>query len=167
MTIEEMRDILHRLHLDAEVEPNLIYVFYATDDGRVNNFSISLHSARQRNRHPLSDEQLVDVMQQYPDARGARVVAIEHPRRGLSQWLDTHDVCALLHTTRRTIYSWRRRGLLHPSRLGGHLYFDAAEVESLLRSNIIQPNGKADFRGTLLPDAGSPSIPDADTDADR
>jgi hypothetical protein len=39
------------------------------------------------------------------------------------------------------------KGLLHPSRVGRRLYFDPAEVEALLRSNIIQPNGKADLTG--------------------
>ena len=150
MTLEELRDILHRLQLDCEEQPHMIYVFYETGDGRVNNFSISLHSARQRNRRAMTTEQLATLMQQYPDARGAKLVALEHPTAGLTKWLDTYDVCAQLHTTRKTLYNWTRKGLLHPSRLGGRLYYDASDVERLLRSHVIQPNGRADLCG--LPD---------------
>ena len=41
MTKEALQEILHVLELDYETEPSLVYVFYTTPDGRVNNFSIS------------------------------------------------------------------------------------------------------------------------------
>lgn len=148
MTIEELRQLMHRLHLDADARPQLIYLFYVDDCGLVNNLSISLHSARQRNRQPMTAAQLAALMQQYPAARDVQLLALEHPQQGLTRWLDVHDVCRLLHTTDKTLRRWTRQGLLHPSRTGRRLYYDSAEVDALLRSNIIQPNGRADLTGT-------------------
>ena len=139
---------MQRLHLDADARPQLIYLFYVDDRGLVNNLSISLHSARQRNRHPMTAAQLAALMQQYPAARDTRLLAIEHPQQGLTQWLDTDEVCQRLHICRQTLHRWSRRGLLHPSRMGHRHYFDAAEVDALLRSNIIQPNGRLDLTGS-------------------
>ena len=57
MTKEELQEILHELELDYEAEPTLIYLFYSTPDGRVNNFSISVRRGRR-----LSDRQLERLM---------------------------------------------------------------------------------------------------------
>ncbi|MBR4505506.1 MAG: helix-turn-helix domain-containing protein [Bacteroidales bacterium] len=149
MTIEELRDIMHQLKLDFDSTPQLVYVFYQTPDGLVNNFSINIQHARQRNRKPMTDQQLADLMQrQYPASRGSRLMAVERPD-SLSRWLDSAEVCQKLNTTRQTISRWARRGLLHPSRIGRYNYYDAAEVEALLRSNIIQDNGRLDQTGTI------------------
>ncbi len=148
MTIEELRQLMHRLHLDADARPQLIYLFYVDDRGLVNNLSISLHSARQHNRQPMTAAQLAALMQQYPAARDVQLLALEHPQRGLTCWLDGKDVCRRLGTSRQTLNRWVQRGLLHPSRLGRRNYYDPDEVEALLRSNIIQPNGRADTTGT-------------------
>ena len=148
MTIEELRQFMHRLHLDTDADPQLIYLFYVDRHGRVNNLSISLHSARQRSRKPMTDSQLADLLQQYPAARDAQLMALDHPQRGLTCWLDGKDVCRRLGTSRQTLNRWVQRGLLHPSRLGRRNYYDPDEVEALLRSNIIQPNGRADTTGT-------------------
>ena len=47
MTKEALQEILHVLELDYEAEPTMVYVFYATPDGRVNNFSISMRRGRE------------------------------------------------------------------------------------------------------------------------
>lgn len=147
MTPEQLKDLMHRLHLDVDPQPDCIYVFYRTADGLVNNFSISVHSARQRNRRPMTEAQLADLMQQYPDARNATLLAMEHPKQGLTQWMETTDVCKRLCTSRNTLHRWIRMGLLHPSKLGGRLYFDPDDVEAMLRSHVIQPNGRLDSTG--------------------
>ena len=112
MTIEELREILHRLHLDGDARPQLIYLFYQTDDGLVNNLTISLRSARQRNRRPMTQQQLAGLMEQYPDASGGKLLAVEHPAEGLTRWIDATDVCQRLHTSRQTLRRWVARGLL-------------------------------------------------------
>lgn len=147
MTIEELRAILHALQLDIEPEQGLIYVFYQTPDGLVNNFSISLHSARTRSRRPMTVGQLAALMQGYPDARQGKLLAVEHPQQGLSQWLDSSEVCRRLRISRQTLRRWVKRGWLKASRLGAILYYNADDVEQLLRSNRIQPNGRLDQVG--------------------
>lgn len=147
MTNDELKEILRQLHLNIDSEPQLIYVFYQTADGLVNNFSINMRRARQRNRRPMTNSQLVDLMEsQYPDARDSRLLAVERPA-GLTRWLDTADVCQMLHVTRQTINRWARRGLLHPAKMGHRHYFDATEIDAVLRSNIIQENGRLDKKG--------------------
>lgn len=149
MTIEQLKEIMHQLHLDYDAQPSLVYVFYQTDDGLVNNFSISVQHARQRNRKPMTAAQLADLMQrEYPVTRQARLLAVEHPREGLTRWLDSAEVCRLLHTTRQTVNRWAQRGLLHPARLGNRNYYDAAEVDALLHSHVIQDNGRLDTQGS-------------------
>ena len=148
MTIEQLKEIMHQLHLDYDAQPGLVYVFYQTPDGLVNNFSIHVHHARQDNRRPMGVEQLAALMErEYPATRQGRVIAVEHPQQGLTRWIDTADLCRRLHTTRRTLYRWRTRGLLHPSLMGNRLYYDIDEVETLLRSNILQENGRLDKTG--------------------
>lgn len=152
MTIKQLKEIMHQLHLDYDAQPSLVYVFYQTDDGLVNNFSISVQHARQRNRQPMTAAQLADLMQrEYPATRQARLLAVEHPQQGLTRWIDTADLCKQIHTTRRTLFRWRSQGLLHPSLMGNRLYYDLDEVEALLRSNVIQENGRADILGTPAP----------------
>ena len=152
MTIDELKEIMHQLQLDCNDAPRLIYVFYETDDGKVNNFSISLQAARQANRRPMSPEQVMELMRKYPGTRDSRVLAVEHPATGLSPWLDSVDVCHRLHTCRQTLWRWVSRGLLHPARMGRRLYFDPNEVEAFLRSNVIQDNGRLDSTGTRRKD---------------
>lgn len=144
MTIEELRQIMHQLKLDFDSTPQLIYVFYQTPDGLVNNFSINIQHARQSNRRPMTDQQLASMLEErQPDSRGGRLLAVERPD-ALTHWLDSAEVCQRLHTTRQTINRWARRGLLHPACMGNRNYYDANEVEALLRSNIIQENGRLD-----------------------
>ena len=144
MTLDELKDLLRRLQLDYDAAPTLVYVFYQTADGLVNNFSISLRRARSRSGRPMTPEQLGALMQQYPAAAEGKIMAIEHPRQGLSQWMDMADVCRRLHVSRRTLTRWQQRGLLHPTRIGRRLYFNTADIEALLRSHLIQENGRLD-----------------------
>jgi predicted DNA-binding transcriptional regulator AlpA len=41
----------------------------------------------------------------------------------------------LFTTTRPTIYSWIEKGLLKPIKLGGRVYFNQKDIETLLESN--------------------------------
>lgn len=148
MTIDELRQIMHQLKLDFDSDPQLIYVFYQTPEGLINNISISVQHARQSNRRPLTDGQLADMVHgEYPSTRDGRLLAVERPD-GLTQWLDTAEVCQRLNTTRQTVNRWARQGLLHAARMGRRNFFDAAEIDALMRSNIIQENGRIDKKGS-------------------
>lgn len=147
MTHDELHSILQALDLEFDNEPRLIYLFYETPDGRVNNYSISVQCARSRGERPMTDRQLARLMEhEQPDSRGGRLLAVERPD-SLRRWIDTTEVCQILHTTPRTLYRWRVAGLLHPSFMAGRNYYDANEVDNLLKSNVIQENGRIDKKG--------------------
>ncbi len=138
---------MHQLHLDYDADPKLIYVFYQTPDGLINNFSISMQHARQRNRQPMTQAQLADLMQQYPDTKGSTIMAVDHPKEGLTQWMETAEVCRRLDICPRTLRRWVQRGCLHPAHLGRRVYYDPAEVEAFLRSNRRMESGRLDAVG--------------------
>lgn len=144
MTIEELKELVDALKLDLNPQSNMIYVFYTTPDGTVNNLSISLRRAKLPNGHKMTDGDLAELMQQYPDARRGRIMAVERPRGDLHRWMDAVEVCQALHTSRQTLRRWIHCGLLHPSTLGRKLYFDADEVDRILRENMITESGRLD-----------------------
>ena len=144
LTKEELQEILHELELDYEAEPTLIYLFYQTPDGRVNNFSISMR----RGGH-LNDRQLERLMRsQYPATRQCTLIHTERPEATPDnvEWLDTVEVCRMLHISDRTLRKWKERGLFHPATVDGSrkLYYSRSEINRVLASNIIQENGRVD-----------------------
>lgn len=144
MTIEELKELVDALKLDLNPQSNMIYVFYTTPDGTVNNLSISLRRAKLPDGHKMTDGDLAKLMQQYPDARRGTIMAVERPRGDLHRWMDAVEVCQALHTSRQTLRRWIHCGLLHPSTLGRKLYFDADEVDRILRENMITESGRLD-----------------------
>lgn len=125
-------------------EQNLIYVFYTTPAGTVRNFTISVHSAHTPSGRKMSAADLGRLMKGYPDAANGNILAIDHPNEGLTHWLDTVEVCDMLHTTPQTLRRWRKQKVLKASHIGRKLYYDRAEVDALLHSNMIQENGRLD-----------------------
>lgn len=149
MTKEELQEILRDLELDYEAEPTLIYLFYALPDGRVNNFSISV-----RRGDRMSDRKLERLMRsEYPATRQGKVVRVERPNwEPPTEWLDVTDVGRMLHVSDRTVRSWAKRGVLHPTSMQGgrKLYFDREEIDRVLASNAVMENGRIDL--TALPE---------------
>lgn len=143
MTKEALQEILHVLDLDYETEPTLVYLFYETPDGRVNNFSISVRQGGKMSRKKL--EEL--MRREYPATREGRVLAMEKPTdwKPMVEWLDTVEVCRLLHISRKTLWKWTKARLLTPSKVNnGKVYYDRSEIDRLLRSNAIDENGRLD-----------------------
>ena len=142
MTKEELQEILHELELDYEAEPTLIYLFYTTPDGRVNNFSISM-----RHGGHLTDQQLERLMRrEYPASRQGMVIHAERPEATPDnvEWLDTADVCRMLHISRKTLWKWTRRGLFTPSRVEGKIFYSRTEINNVIADNLLQENGRVD-----------------------
>ena len=143
MTQEEIAEILQELELDYEAQPTLVYVFYTTPDGRVNNFSISVRRAKK-----MSDKKIVELMRkEYPEGRRSKVNAVERPKATIEkhdEWMESAEVCQMLKVTGKTLRRWRKMGLFHPSQLGRYYYYLRAEVEEVLRSNVIDENGRLD-----------------------
>lgn len=144
MTKEELQGILRTLNIEWEAKPSLIYVFYETPDGRVQNFSISVQTG-----HTMSDSGIEQLMrQEYPAARQGHVLAVERPHTTSNRWIDIPEVCQMLHITRSTLHRWTKRGLFTPSVVEGRVYYKRAEIEDLLDNNAIMENGRLD--STLL-----------------
>lgn len=143
MTKEALQEILHVLELDYETEPSLVYVFYTTPDGRVNNFSISV-----RKGGTMSRKKLEALMQrEYPATRESKILAVDRPEPAKNvEWLDVNDVCRMLHITDRTLRRWTGRGLFHPSAMEGcrKLYYRRDEIDRVLQSKAVQENGRID-----------------------
>ena len=148
MTKEALQEILHVLELDYEAEPTLVYVFYALPDGRVDNFSISVHSGRS-----MTDNEIVNIMRrEYPATRDAKVISVERPEQQppkprKEEWLDANEVCKMLHISRRTLKRWTDRGLFIASQMGDRLYYSRDEIDRALRANIISESGRVDTIG--------------------
>lgn len=140
MTKQEIENLLHVLGLDYEAEPSLIYVFYTKPDGCVDNFSISVRRGRS-----MSDEEITQFMsREYPATRDGRIVGIERQGGRYDEWLDSVDVCRMLHISCRTLQRLVKRGALKPSRMGRRMYFSHREVDRAIRANMVQENGRID-----------------------
>ena len=148
MTKDEIKKILTILGLDYEAEANQIYVFYVHPDGRVENFSISVHSGRS-----MTDNEIVNIMRrEYPATRDAKVLSVERPEEQppkprKEEWLDANEVCKMLHISRRTLKRWTDRGLFIASQMGDRLYYSRDEIDRALRANIISESGRVDTIG--------------------
>lgn len=66
------------------------------------------------------------------------------PVFGTEKWLDNQEVCLMLGISKRTLQTYKDKGLLHYSRLSRKNYFKSSEVEALLHNHIIDHHGPAD-----------------------
>ena len=53
----------------------------------------------------------------------------------LEDWLDSHDVIALLHISPRTLHTLRRNGTLPYSQLGRKIYHKRSDIQRILHDN--------------------------------
>ncbi|MBR1550178.1 MAG: helix-turn-helix domain-containing protein [Bacteroidales bacterium] len=141
MTNEELKRIMEMLELDCEAPIPLIYVFYRLPDGRINNYSISV-----RRGNKMSDEHLVELMRHSsPTLRDSEVLAVDRPDWvPPTEWLDVPDVCRLLRISRKTLWKWTRKGLLNAAKVEGRTYYDRADIDRMIRDNVIMENGRLD-----------------------
>ena len=57
-----------------------------------------------------------------------------HPHPLLEKiWVETSDACSLLGMNRRTLYSYRQKGMISCTNQNGHNFYPAAEVEELMK----------------------------------
>ncbi len=48
------------------------------------------------------------------------------------RWLDIQDVCELLHISKRTLQSYRDKGILPFSQIGAKIYYKASDIQKHL-----------------------------------
>lgn len=51
------------------------------------------------------------------------------------RWLDIQDVCELLHISKRTLQSYRDRGILPFSQIGAKIYYKASDIQKHLEKH--------------------------------
>lgn len=63
----------------------------------------------------------------------------KHQDIGLKRWLDNEDVCNILGISKRTLQTYRDKGLLPFSRIRNKLFYRPDDIEFLLQSSY-HPN---------------------------
>jgi len=51
------------------------------------------------------------------------------------RWLDIQDVCELLHISKRTLQSYRDKGILPFSQVGAKIYYKANDIQKHLEKH--------------------------------
>lgn len=51
------------------------------------------------------------------------------------RWLDIQDVCELLHISKRTLQSYRDKGILPFSQTGAKIYYKASDIQKHLEKH--------------------------------
>ncbi len=55
-----------------------------------------------------------------------------------TEWLDNQDVCELLNISKRTLQSYRDRGILPYSQIGYKCYYKKSDIERLIEKSILK-----------------------------
>ena len=63
------------------------------------------------------------------------LVCLQQEDTGLKKWLDNQDVCDTLGISKRTLQTYREKGLLPFSRIKHKLFYKPEDVEKLLQSS--------------------------------
>jgi len=58
----------------------------------------------------------------------------------LKKWLSSDEVCCLLLISKRTLQSYRDRGILPFSQIGRKIYYKATDVDEYLNLHYIKSN---------------------------
>ena len=58
-----------------------------------------------------------------------------HQDKSLNRWLDNQDVCRILNISKRTLQTYREKGLLPFSRIRHKIFYKPEDVGKLLQSS--------------------------------
>lgn len=65
-----------------------------------------------------------------------KTLLIERENKVEKQWLRSSEVRKLLKISSGTLQSLRINGILHPSKIGGIIYYKEDEIQTLLNANV-------------------------------
>ena len=68
----------------------------------------------------------------------------------INNWLDKSEVAIMLRITTRTVERWSKKGIFHAYKVNGKTYFLREEIDSVIKSNIVQENGRLDPLSALV-----------------
>lgn len=70
---------------------------------------------------------------------GQTVSDIKKLKQLKDQWIDLQETCALLKVSKRTLQSYRDKGVLGFSQINGKIYFRLSDIEEHLASHYNKP----------------------------
>lgn len=85
------------------------------------------------------DIQIVDALCREIREVSGLVREITAPYRALQQsckWLDQQEVCQLLGITKRTLQSYRAKGILRATQINRKNFFKSVDVEALMQTKL-------------------------------
>jgi len=82
----------------------------------------------------LSSEQFDKLVSQI-ETLNERVEKINKKDPLEDRWLDIQDVCELLHISKRTLQSYRDKGILPFSQIGAKIYYKARDIQKHLEKH--------------------------------
>lgn len=60
--------------------------------------------------------------------------------KGMQKWLDNQEVCELLKISKRTVQTYREKGLLPFSQIGHKMYYRPQDVEKVFKNLKTESN---------------------------
>ena len=82
----------------------------------------------------LSSEQFDKLVNQI-ETLNERVEKRDSKDHWEDRWLDIQDVCELLHISKRTLQSYRDKGILPFSQIGAKIYYKASDIQKHLEKH--------------------------------
>ena len=104
----------------------------------MNNSSSDMKSKSINNMEIISmDIKVFDALARRVEAVEGKAGRLYKERKDLrlKDWLDNQDVCLMLNISKRTLQSYRERGLIPYCRIEHKIFYKPEDVEKLLKSS--------------------------------
>lgn len=73
-------------------------------------------------------------------AKEMEVICQQNGDKGMQKWLDNQEVCELLKISKRTVQTYREKGLLPFSQIGHKMYYRPQDVEEVFKNLKTESN---------------------------
>lgn len=73
-------------------------------------------------------------------AKEVEVLYQQNGDKGMQKWLDNQEVCELLKISKRTLQTYREKGLLPFSQIGHKMYYRPQDVEKVFKNLKTESN---------------------------
>lgn len=67
-------------------------------------------------------------------AQRVDVMCRDNGDKALNKWLDNQEVCEILNITKRTLQTYRDRGMIGYTQINSKIYYRPEDVEALIHS---------------------------------
>ncbi|MDD4589540.1 MAG: helix-turn-helix domain-containing protein [Parabacteroides sp.] len=94
----------------------------------------------------MKTQHQIQVMAAFAEL-GQRLQRIEKNQSLLNparpEWLDTPDVCNQLHISKRTLGSYREKGYLGFTKIGGKVFYSQTDIDNYLNDHKVRKEGRS------------------------